>query len=286
MTVCVAVIANQDRIICVNDRMLTILGMEYEPLMSKMFGVAKTVGIMYAGDGGFAAEVIARAGTALEREPLISQHVERAVHHYKHAYRVALHDHLAAGPLAPLGVSITDVRSGTLAPEVRRDALQRIRRYAPPYLQALIVGIHHGTPEIYVAENGDVQVASVPGFAAIGGGRDHAYTRLMRGGCYPAMPRGDALLLAWAAKREADAIVGGVGTATDVFEIEGGAAGFYPWETRALAALDRAYTRWRNADANAYRTAVETVRREFPMPRTKVHPTTAPVRRARSKRGR
>jgi hypothetical protein len=219
MTVCVAVISQRNRIICASDRMLTILGMQFEPPTSKMYYESRGgCAFLYATeDAGLSDEVISHTIAALAQRPT-KYRVEEAAEAYALAYRRAADRRIEAGALGKFGVRLADLRApGTLPPEMRSKALRLIDQYKVPETECIIAGVNpSGGAELWTARNGEVTPANVPAFAVIGGGYDHAYSELMCRGCHLDIEPAHALFLAYKAKRRADEIVTGVGKNTDM----------------------------------------------------------------------
>lgn len=280
MTVCVAVVAEDEkRIICVSDRMLTVGVMEFEPFTSKMFLANRALGFLYAGDSSWATEVISKTIDALPcpDSPWDLGQIARC---YEASYREVLHRHIDSTVLCKFPLRMQDIMSPhpKLRPEILEEAIRLISQYEPPITEAIIAGINpDGDAELWVAQDGEVQVANVPGFVAIGAGREHALTQLMLRGWHTGGLRADALLFAYAAKRRTDEIVGGVGTQTDVFEIGPGMKTFATWRTDLVGRLENEYKKWIQGERIGFTVATLATRQVAPTPEEVLFATQQPV---------
>lgn len=273
MTVCVAVVAeNEQRIVCANDRMLTILGMEFEPDTSKMFLPDGPLGFLYAGDASWCTEVISNTIDSLPALGSPPWDIAQVAARYEAEHRAVLHRKIDAEVLGKWGITLRDLRSPRrkLRPEVVGEAMRGIAEYEThklPETQAIIAGINPvGVAELWVVNNGIATVSNVPGFAAIGGGSYRAYSQMMLRKWDTGRSRAEALWLAYAAKCRADEIVGGVGRKTDVFEIGPDMTRFAAWRTDLAGRLESVYKQWRAAADINYKVALSSVHQTVPSP--------------------
>jgi hypothetical protein len=267
MTVCIAV-RTQGMILIVSDRMITSADMEYEPEHTKILRLTNSVSMVFSGDASFYAEVVQDVIIEVDRRvaaaPDIWLTVREVANIWSRAFTEARMRHAEVTVLAPYGLNRKSFveKLGTLDAALTDRLGQDMLKHSVPSVEVIIAGVdlRHGksSPTIWQGFDEEVMCADTLAFVAIGNGARHAESQFMLASYGFMMPNGEALLLAYTAKRNAE-VAPGVGKETDIIAIgpEMGQTSELP---AALAArLEEEYKRVVEAEENARKKGREAV---------------------------
>jgi 20S proteasome alpha/beta subunit len=227
MTVGIAV-RSEGMIILVSDRMITSGDIEFEPDAVKINLLTTSIAVMFSGDSSLHAEVIQdviiEVNQCVKDEPNIWLNVRDVANLYiKHwneaRFRRAEHD-----VLAPLGLTRKSYldKIVNFPPAIIDRVMKAMSDARVPGVEVIVAGIDQRfgkpAPSIYHVADGYAMCADQSAFAAIGSGARHAESQMMLAKYSSRTGNGEALLLAYSAKRGAE-IAPGVGNDTDILVI-------------------------------------------------------------------
>ena len=225
MTVCIAALCNDDHLVAVFDRMITVGGIsEYEPRLSKATALpTHNIFILVAGDMSFHEEVLAELRpTVMPTETDInSLNVVEVARLYKElANRIYLEREqepiLRRYKLTP---ETFISRQSEMSHAFIDRVMDELDKIDPPPVSALILGYdQRKRAQIFRFSNGRLTLETATGFAAIGNGEWHAETQLHDCGFTKGCLLVDGLFYCYASKKRAE-LAPGVGTQTRIIYI-------------------------------------------------------------------
>ena len=274
VTVCIAALAERTTLIGVSDRMLTAGDVEFEPAQAKMWRFSNGIWGLVAGDMGIQAEILKRVDKEIKNriaaEPSVWVPVRDAALCYCKHYHELLRDQAESAILHPLGLDLSTFleKQTVMQKELVLDIAERLSNYEfPSQLEMIFMGKDNEGPianageklvyaHLYVLDGDKLADLTTVGFAAIGIGKNHAESQLMFSGHWPMKAFDETILLAYAAKKRAEAAPG-VGKATDIVVI-GPALGIdFMIKEEHLGQLEKIYQKSRIASAKAVKKAQE-----------------------------
>lgn len=265
MTVCIAV-RSEGMIILLSDRMITSGDIEFEPPTSKIIALTTSIGMMYSGDSSLFAEIaqelIADVRARIGEDPGHWLRVRDVAFLYAKHWNEARLRRADIDVLAPYGLTrktyAQDVMK--LDPKVSEKISSELEKYSVPTVEVIIAGIdlRYGVsapaPSIYHVFEGSPMCADQAAFAAIGTGGRHAESQFMLAKYAGTVLNGEALLLAYSAKRDAE-VAPGVGKETDVFVFGGNVGNFFKLPDILMKKLEDEYQKVRLKDAQVRKKA-------------------------------
>jgi len=227
MTVCIAA-RSEGIILLLSDRMITAGDIEFEPPTRKITMLTSSIGMMYSGDSALHAEIAQDLMTDIQErirdDPQNWLKVRDVANWYAKYWAEAKFRRAEIEVLAPLGITRKTFleQVGRLEPKIADKITEAMGAQSVPGIEVIIAGVdlRFGTPapSIYHVADGYLICADQAAFAAIGTGARHAESQFMLAKYSGAVPNGEALLLAYSAKRDAE-VAPGVGTETDIVAI-------------------------------------------------------------------
>lgn len=224
MTICIAAICEEDKIVGAADRLLTAGDIKYEPEREKIITLTNSIVAMIAGDAAFCWQVLQDVSAVVERRISANPNRWLMVREVSEMYRLSYNAtrlRLAENAvLAPLGLD----HETYLKEQSRmdRELILRIavdlKNFQPPQSEIIIAGVDPTGPHIYVADSASVWNADFVGFAAIGSGGWHAKSRFMYARHAPRRGFPETLLLTYSAKKHAE-VAPHIGGETDMVVI-------------------------------------------------------------------
>lgn len=234
MTVCVGIVSG-GAVIGVTDRMLTAQSgeIEFETDQAKMWSFSNSIVALVSGDISLQSQILhevdieVKSWIRADKSKWVM--VKEVVNLYCQKFREIRREYAERELLYPLGLDFPTFFSlqHSMKPEIAEDLKTKLIEYElPQTLETIFMGIDtHGpadptgklqtVPQLYSTYNDRISWLTTVGFGAIGIGRNHAETYLMYSGHWPQKPFSDSVLLAYSAKRRAEAAPG-VGKGTDM----------------------------------------------------------------------
>lgn len=227
MTVGIAV-RSQGMVILVSDRMITAGDIEFEPQTVKIDLLTTSIAVMFSGDSALHAEVIQDViidvNQRVSDEPNIWLNVRDIANCYIKHWNEARFRRAEHEVLAPLGLTRKTYLEKIVSfpPAVIDRVMKSMSDARVPGVEVIIAGVDRRfgkpAPSIYHVADGYAICADQTAFAAIGTGARHAESQFMLAKYSSHTGNGEALLLAYSAKRSAE-VAPGVGTDTDILVI-------------------------------------------------------------------
>jgi len=235
LTVCIAVIYNDNAVLGASDRMLTGGDIQFEPPARKIFPVTKSIAIMTAGDASIQAQLIERdynfVKEKVEAEPNNWISVEEVAKNHRDSYIRLRRERAEIEILAPynLDYQLFLDRQDDLSDDFVRDISYKLENFTlvDEDVASIITGVDDTGPHIYVVSNDHLSSSDTVGFAAVGIGRHHSLSHLMLAKHSRNTPEAKALLSLHRAKKKAE-VSPGVGEETDMF-VAGPNKGTFNW---------------------------------------------------------
>jgi hypothetical protein len=253
VTVCVAAMCGGNIIFGASDRMLTARDVEFEPPNAKIIGLTTSIAIMWAGDSGLQAEILASVISdvydRIRAEPNNWWAVRDVAHLYRRYFNEARLRRSETTVLAPLGLDrstyISEQRK--LSPSLARSLADKLIYFDMPGVEAIFAGVDTTGPappnaHIYVARGAEITCHDMIGFAAIGVGMRHASSQMMFAGHTGNAELPETLLLTYRAKKRAE-VAPGVGEDTDMFAVGPGLGTYTTIDPPILRDIDQIYKR-------------------------------------------
>jgi hypothetical protein len=289
VTVCVAAVAEKSTLIGVSDRMLTAGNgdIEFEPEQGKFWVFSPAIVALSSGDATIQAELLKQTHKPVKdwivAAPDQWVNVKDVASLYCQKFRELRRERAEAAILTPLGLDIPSFLANQATMErelVNRIADRLLDWEFPDVLEAIFMGIDNDGPvnekgeklnyiQLYATYYDKLSCFNTVGFAAIGIGKSHAESQITFTGHWPLKPFDETLLLAYAAKKRAEAAPG-VGKNTDMLVIGPGIGSTLKVEDKHLKELDQIYQKSRAASIKAVGIAqketksfVERVRAEY-----------------------
>jgi hypothetical protein len=233
MTVCVAVIAADNIVMGMSDRMLTAGDVQFQPSSSKIWPLTNSVTMMAAGDIGTQNEVhtdlVQRVTAALADNPKEWVRVETVTEWYRQAYFRLQRRRAERRILEPLGLDSETFlsRQSSMHADLVSKLGMELMNFQMPDTATIIAGanpsivnLERTTAHIFLIRNGAVSCADKVGFGCVGAGAWHANSTLMLAGHTPSTPLSKAVFNMYSAKKRAE-VAPGVGSETDTYVVTG-----------------------------------------------------------------
>lgn len=224
MTVCVAAICDDNKVVGAADRMLTSGSIQFQPEQTKLVQLTSSIVAMIAGDMSVHAELLAKVQRSINdriaAEPNNWWSVADIASLYESEYSRLRRRLAERDLLEPLGLDLDSYigRQRELSGDLVSKIATELINYQLPVTELIFAGVDEGGPHIYSVGNGKATCQDGVGFAAIGVGSWHASSQLMVAGHTRKAPLSRSVYLTFAAKKRAE-IAPGVGTETDMFLI-------------------------------------------------------------------
>jgi 20S proteasome alpha/beta subunit len=244
MTVCIAAkcvnLSGQEIVVGASDRMLTAGDIEFEPPLTKIYGLASHAVAMISGDAADQAEIISATRRRLAQGPVAD--VRSIVNIYSEEYAAHRRRVASSHFLEPLGLDFPTLKNGSVEPSILSNLVTQLQT-SRLHTSAIIAGVDGIGSHIYVVEDpGIPRFCDNIGFAAIGYGQNHAESLFMFRQYSWQWTPDKALFLVYAAKKRAE-VAPGVGRETDLFVILPAQPGVNFIPTEFVAELQKIYER-------------------------------------------
>lgn len=232
MTVCIAAACNIGAqlppfIVAASDRMITIGGLEYEPLQRKVFQLATSTIALFAGDMQLHAAVAPKAQARI-RELVSDRDPQRlTVEEVAQSYAIefAIYRRVLAEReiLFPRNMDFDKfTRQQHILPHYQVREIDALLAAHAIDSSAIVAGVDHTGAHIYkIRDPGVAESFDTPFFACIGSGKDIAEAQFMVARYDKTWSLPKALWLAFSAKARAE-VAGGVGPQTDLIVVTAG----------------------------------------------------------------
>ncbi len=257
MTVCLATVCENSRIIGVADRMLTAGDIEFEPEQAKIWPLTTSVVAMVSGDSTVQIEILNRIQPVISdrilAEPANWWGVRDVAELYASRQEEIRLERAERQILAPLGLNTASflANQSQMASNLVDRLVSELSSYALPGTAAIIAGSdtqgpqtpdrRPGThPHLYVVNGSQIHCYDGIGFAAIGIGDWHAQSQCMFAKHTRWRPFPETLLLTYSAKRHAE-VAPGVGRDTDMFTVGPALGSWTMLGPHVISALERIY---------------------------------------------
>jgi hypothetical protein len=238
MTVCVGAIAEKSILIGLSDRMLTAADgeIEFETEQVKAWQFSTAIMALVSGDMSIQSQVLAaldiEVKARIAKDPDTWVSVSKVAQTYCEILRKLRRQYAEEQILFPLGLDLPTFLASQTGMQVDfvNDIKNRLLEYEfPNPLETLFMGIDTEAPldakgnkqtcaHLFVTSYDHLSSLTTIGFAAIGIGKSHAESQFMFSGHWPQKSFDETLLLAYAAKKRAEAAPG-VGKQTDIIVI-------------------------------------------------------------------
>jgi hypothetical protein len=270
VTVCIGAIAERNILIGISDRMLTASGgeIEFEPDQVKAWSFSNSILALVAGDVSIQTMVMSELDIEVKdrirQNPKEWVSVREVTNLYCEKLRALRRKHAEEQILHPLGLDLIGFLGNQMGmqPEFVADIKNRLLEWEfPSLLETIFMGIdtdvafnstggRQMAPQLYVTQYDRLTCLNNIGFAAIGIGKNHAESQFMFSGHWPQKAFDETLLLAYAAKKRAQAAPG-VGKKTDILIIGPGLGVSMQVEQKHIDELDSIYLKSRKATEKA-----------------------------------
>lgn len=247
-----------------SDRMVSTGDTEYEPMASKISGLTSSIAMMYSGDAHFFAEVAQDVYTEVHKrikaDPDDWLTVHAVARIWSNAYTEARFRHAEPTVLGPYGLDRKTFaqQALTLDPALAEKLTKAMLNFSVPSVEVIIAGIdqRHGyaSPAIWSALDEEIMCGDQLSFVAIGKGARHAEAQFMFANYGYQVPNGEALLIAYGAKKSAE-VAPGVGSGTDAIAIGADLGKNYRLPDAMMKKLDIEYRKVKDAEARARKRA-------------------------------
>ena len=274
MTVCIAAIAEKNTLIGVSDRMLTAGNgdIEFEPEQGKFWALSSSIVALIAGDSTIQGELLKQTHKQVKdwifADPNTWVSVKDVASLYCQKFRELRREQAEAVVLCPLGLDIQSFLSyqSTMERELVNQIANRLIEWEfPEALETIFIGMDTDGPvgingeklvypQMYVTYYDKLSCLNTVGFAAIGIGKAHADSQFTFTGHWPMKPFDETLLLAYAAKKRAEAAPG-VGKSTDILVVGPHLGRTVKILDNHLEELDKIYRKSRSASLRAVKIA-------------------------------
>lgn len=224
VTVCIAVIYNNNAILGVADRMLTAGDIEFEPQQPKILSLTKNIVAMTAGDADVQTQLYSKTVAEVNRKiasnPTKLVSVEDVANMYRDYYSKLKVEATEREVLSPYGLTYETfiLRQKEMSKDFIDEISYKIQSFSLSDVSTIITGLDELGPHIFVVDNSQVSWNDRVGFAAVGIGRYHALSHLMLARHTPSIQEAKALLTVHQAKKKSE-VSPGVGSETDMFVI-------------------------------------------------------------------
>jgi hypothetical protein len=270
VTVCLAAIAEKSMIIGISDRMLTAGGgeIEFEPEQGKYWVFSPSIIALISGDATIQGELMKQVHIEVKSwinaDPKKWVRVKDVASLYCQKFRELRREWAEAEILHPLGLDIPSFPSSqtSMSSDVVAKIGDRLLSYEfPSTLEVIFMGMDQDGPlndkseqlnytQLYVTYNDRLSWLTTVGFAAIGIGKSHAESQFTFTGHWPLKPFYETLLLAYAAKKRAEAAPG-VGKSTDILAVGPNLGESRKVEDVHMKELDKIYQKSRGTSSKA-----------------------------------
>jgi len=256
VTICIALRAGP-MVMGVSDRMLTSGDIQFEPAGSiKTVPWTTSIVMMQAGDAAFHTEIAREAYPVVQKwmadKPDEWVSVRNVVDLYIKTRNMLKAKKAEEALLAPLNLDTVSFirRHKELEPEIAEQLTHDIINFEVPEVSVIVAGVDSLGPHIYVIQDSDVSCNDVVGFAAIGSGKHHAESQIMRSKHLWTAQLSDAALLGYLAKKRSE-VAPGVGEVTDMFTIGPGLGTFSIVDEESMHKLAAIYDRIARSEERA-----------------------------------
>jgi hypothetical protein len=274
VTVCIGAIAERNTLIGVADRMMTAGNgdIEFEPEQGKFWVFTPSIVALMAGDASIQSELYKQVQKEVQtwilKDPDTWVNVKDIASLYCQKFREFRRQRAEAEILSPLGLDTQSFLANQTTMErelVNRIADKLLEYEFPELLETIFMGIDNDGAlgnegqkltytQLYVTYYDRLMWFSTVGFAAIGIGKAHAESQFTFSGHSPLKPFDDTLLLAYAAKKRAEAAPG-VGKNTDLLVVGPALGMIFKFDDSRLAELESIYQKNRRSSLKAVVTA-------------------------------
>jgi 20S proteasome alpha/beta subunit len=247
-------------VIMISDRMITTGDMEFEPNAPKIHQLTSSISIMYSGDAHVFAEVhqdlLKEVRRRIEEDPDEWLQVRDVAGMWSRFYTEARMRHAEPNVLGPYGLTRKTLveKWATIDTGLAEKLMSKMLSYPIPSVEVIIAGVdlRHGyaLPTIWQCLDEDTMCADQFSFVSIGTGTRHAEAYLMLANYRWATPNGDALLITYTAKRNAE-VAPGVGSDTDIWVIGGNVGQTNVLPDYLVKKLEQEYRKVRSAEDRA-----------------------------------
>lgn len=253
MTVCIAALCQwwEDTgvihagVVLASDRMITSREVrEYQPPQTKVFDLTPSIKVLVSGDALALLEICRKTKSEVARLGLATVGSMAEVFRQQFViYRTAHNEHRVLGQFGmDMNTFLREQRG--MAPAIVQQIYDDLTHWRQSDLNAtaIIAGADAMTgAHIYrVSDPGTIQCFDAMGFVAIGMGAEHAESEFIDEEYVSSRPWGQALVLAYAAKRRAQSAPG-VGDVTDLYYVDERAQIYYGPDDPMQADLRRMY---------------------------------------------
>jgi hypothetical protein len=236
VTVCIGAIADRGMLVGISDRMMTAQNgeIEFETGQAKMWSFSNSIVALVAGDVSLQSEILHQVDIEVKdwirKDKAKWVNVKDVANLYCHKFREVRREKAEREILYPLGLDFPSFFSlqASMSADIRTDLASKLTEYelSQP-LETIFMGMDNDGPvnlddgkrpnyaQLYTTYNDKLSWLTTIGFAAIGIGRNHAESYFMYSGHWPNKTLDETMLLAYSAKKRAEAAPG-VGKGTDV----------------------------------------------------------------------
>jgi len=253
VTVCIAAICEDRRIVGASDRMITANDVEFEPEQPKIWPLTSSIVALYSGDSALQTEILERVesdvASQIAKDPATWLTVRHVADLYSRYYQATLRKRAETDYLSPFGLDGDSFirRQREMDPQLVGRLASRLIEYKFQPQAAILTGVDLDGPQttgtqpdtyahIYVARDADITCHDRVGFAAIGIGQSHAESQFMFAGHTRAKPFPETVLLTYSAKKRAE-VAPGVGSDTDMFAIGAALGSYFTFGDHVIAGL-------------------------------------------------
>jgi len=224
VTVCIAALCEEDKILGAADRMQTAGDMQFEPPKSKIMPVTTSIVLMMSSDSNLDSEirqyVLFDINARIERDPGNWWLVRDVAELYQKYYNLAKTRRIQNALLAPFGLDATSFisRQKDMSKEFLESFMAAISSFSIPSVHVIVAGNDTTGAHVYTVIDGEVSCWDTAGFVSIGAGFRHVQSQFMYSRHTPKSLLADTLWLTYHAKRRSE-VAPGVGAETDMFLI-------------------------------------------------------------------
>ena len=254
MTVCIAAISENVKLVGASDRMITSGDIEFEPPQPKIWQLTASIVAMYSGDTAVLTEILhaveSDVNARLLKDPDTWLAVREVADLYRAHFHAALRKRSESKILQPLGLDMKSYieKQKGMDSDVVEALTEKLTLYqfddSPQSVIFAGIDLDGPQPEngrrthahIYVARDADITCEDRVGFASIGIGQFHAESHFMFEGHAKSAPFPDTILRTYFAKKRAE-VAPGVGAQTDMFAIGPGLGTYFQLGDHVLVEL-------------------------------------------------
>lgn len=237
MTICIAASVNNDRVIVIADKMVSVNlpNIKYERRASKIIKLNSSCVLATAGDALIHAEILRRVGK-FDDTALVSDIADRL----KEAYAQERERIVEEVILRPVGLSLDMVKNQQpkMRSEIVMNAMQQMAQFRFEFVM-LVAGVDSSGAHIFtIVHPGHLRCMDSLRYWAIGSGEHHALQTFITSDYDEPISVNRALLVTYEAKKRAEKATG-VGTMTDMIVVKKGT--IVELNQTDIAELERVY---------------------------------------------